>query len=313
MILSVSRRCDIPSHYGAWFLQRLKEGYVLIQHPYHANRLSRVILSPDTIDMIVFWTKNPIPFLQYLPEIDAFGYPYYVTFTLTPYGKELERNLPDKELLIDAFERLSAGLGAHRVVWRYDPIILSERYDIAYHEAQFSAMAKRLQGSTKRCVISFVDGYAHVSARMGRDLSATLSQSSVYDLGRRFARIAEEHGLDLVTCAEQYDLAELGIRHGACLDPALMAPLVQGRIIAQKDKNQRAECLCLESIDIGTYNCCGNGCVYCYALQSDHSALAAIKKHKPDSPMLIGEPSPTAHITDRATRRVVSDQQSLFD
>ncbi len=145
MIVSASRRTDIPSFYGKWFVNRLKEGYVLIQNPYNNNRYSKAYLTVSDVDIIVFWTKNPIPFLKYLPEIERMGYSYYFEFTLTPYGKETERNLPDKEVLMDAFIKLAKKLGRHRVVWRYDPIIIDDNYTIEYHTKRFNYMANRLK------------------------------------------------------------------------------------------------------------------------------------------------------------------------
>ncbi len=312
MIISASRRCDIPSYFGEWFLNRLKEGYVLIQNPYNVNRFSKALLTLETVDVIVFWTKNPRPFLKYLPEIESFGYPYYFEFSLTPYGKEIERNLPDKDALIDDFISLSKRLGKNRVVWRYDPIIMDENYDIAYHKEKFAHFANRLRGSTNRCVISFVDGYKNVTARMGKDPSDTMTLESIYKVSEIFSAVAKENGIEVFSCAEKYNLERYGIRHGACIDKGIIEGILDCTIFDTKDKNQRPECLCLESIDIGTYNCCGNGCSYCYALQSEKAAIANIKKHDPKSPVLIGEMGPNVLVTNRDTKSIVMNQMSFF-
>lgn len=124
MIVSASRRTDIPAFYGAWMMRRLDAGYALVRSPYSAHRVSRVPLTPDVVDCIVFWTKNPIPMEAAFPQIAAMGFPFYVQFTLTPYGPELEQCLPPKQTLVEAFLRLSDLLGAARVVWRYDPVIV---------------------------------------------------------------------------------------------------------------------------------------------------------------------------------------------
>ncbi len=313
MIISASRRCDIPSHFGEWFINRLREGYVLIQNPYNANRLSKAVLTPDAVDIIVFWTKNPMPFLQYLPLIDEMGYRYYFEFTITPYGKETEKNLPDKEELIAVFTELSKRLGKNRMVWRYDPIIIDERYDIAYHKEKFSYMAKRLSESTNRCVISFVDNYKNVATRMGKDPTRNMSLSDIYKISEIFFDVANANGLELFTCAEKFDLEKYGVKHGACIDKGMIESVLGCKINGAKDKNQRPECLCIESIDIGTYNCCANGCSYCYALQSENSSSANIKRHNPRSLMLIGEVNPNAIITHRDTKSVVDTQLSFFD
>ncbi len=313
MIISASRRCDIPAYFGEWFINCLSRGDVLIQNPYNQNRLSRAILTPQTVDIIVFWTKNPLPFFEHLPRLDNMGYPYYFQFTLTPYGRETERNLPDKEILLQAFSELSKRLGKHRVVWRYDPIIIDDNYDISYHEEQFSYMAKRLCGATNRCVISFVDSYQNVITRMGRAPKYDMSLSNIHKISEVFSGIAGQNQMELFTCAEQYHLDKYGVHHGACIDQNIIRDILGVGVADIRDKNQRPECRCLDSIDIGTYNCCANGCVYCYAVKNDASAAMNIKKHDPKSPMLIGHPHTAAIITDRASKSIKIYQTSLFD
>ncbi len=312
MIISATRRTDIPSFYGEWFINRLKEKYVLIQNPYNNNRYSKAYLSLNDVDIIVFWTKNPIPFLKYLPEIDSMGYPYYFEFTLTPYGKNTERNLPEKQMLLDAFVSLAKKLGKHRMVWRYDPIIIDDIYTIEYHAKQFSYMANRLKNSTERCVISFVDSYKNVMSRMGKDPAYLMTNQNIYKIADVFSAIAKENNIEIYTCAEKIDLEKHGIKHGACIDKNIIEKILECNIIDNKDKNQRPECLCLESIDIGTYNCCANGCNYCYALQSEKTALANISRHNPLSPVLIGEVDLNAIVTERKRDSVIINQLSLF-
>ncbi len=312
MIISATRRTDIPAFYGEWFVNRLKEGYVLTENPYNNNRYSKAYLAPNDVDIIVFWTKNPIPFLKYLPEIDRMGYTYYFEFTLTPYGKEVERNLPDKEVLLDSFVGLAKKLGKHRMVWRYDPIIIDENHTIEYHAERFSYMASRLKNSTERCVISFVDSYKNVTARMGKDPAYHMTEQNIFRIAEIFSEIAKENGFAIYTCAEKIDLEKYAIKHGACIDKSIIERILGCGIIDTKDKNQRPECLCLESIDIGTYNCCVNGCNYCYALQNEKTALANMKKHNPHFPVLIGEIGPDAVITERKRDSVIINQLSLF-
>lgn len=159
MILSASRRTDIPNYYMDWFLRRIREGYVDVRNPINPHQISRIALSPSVVDCIVFWTKNPENMLPHLGELAA--YPYYVQFTLTSYGRDIEPNLPDKkDRLIPTFQALSSKIGKERVVWRYDPIFLNQRYTVSYHLAAFSEIARRLRGYTERVVISFIDLYA---------------------------------------------------------------------------------------------------------------------------------------------------------
>ncbi len=312
MIISATRRTDIPSFYGEWFVNRLKDGYVLIQNPYNNNRYSKAYLTPNDVDIIVFWTKNPIPFLKLLPEIDRMGYSYYFEFTLTPYGKDTERNLPDKELLLETFITLANKLGKHRLVWRYDPIIIDEVHTIDYHKERFSYMANRLKNSTDRCVISLVDSYKNVMMRMGKNPAYLMTEQNIIKIAEVFGGIARKNGMEIYSCAEKIGLEKCGIKHGACIDKGIIEKILGCDITDTRDKNQRPECLCLESIDIGTYNCCINGCNYCYALQNEKSALANMKIHNLNSPVLIGEVNTTAIITERKRDSVVIDQLSLF-
>ncbi len=313
MIISASRRCDIPSYFGQWFINRLQKGYVLIQNPYNKNRLSKALLTKDTIDIIVFWTKNPIPFLKYLPEIDKLAYPYYFEFTLTPYAKEIEKNLPDKQELINTFIALSNKIGKKRMVWRYDPIIFNEHYTIEYHNKNFANMAKQLCQSTNRCVISFVDNYKNVATRMGSSAHFNMTLANIHKLSESFSYIAAQYGLNIYTCAEKHNLKQYGIQHGACIDKDIIENILDCKISAVKDKNQRDECMCIESIDIGAYNCCANGCTYCYALQSEISAISNVKNHSSTSPLLVGEVKENAIITNRDTKSIIVNQLSLFD
>ncbi len=312
MIISATRRTDIPSYYGEWFVNRLKEGYLLIQNPYNANRYSKAILTRDAVDIIVFWTKNPQPFLKYLPIIEEMGYPYYFQFTITPYGKKTEKGLPDKEDLLDTFIELSDRIGRKRVVWRYDPIIISDIYTIDYHARRFSYMAKKLSNYTERCVISFVDSYKNVTSRMGHGFDCKMTKKNIFDLAAIISKIAKEHNIKLFSCAEEIDLEQFDIRDGACIDRDLIEQILGEKIAVKKDKNQRKECLCVESIDIGSYNCCANNCIYCYAKTNEKTSLLNMKKHNPNSPILIGEVNPNAIITSRESVSLIESQMSLF-
>ncbi len=312
MIISATRRTDIPSYYGEWFVNRLKDEYVLIQNPYNANRYSKAILTRDTVDIIVFWTKNPQPFLKHLQVIEEMGYPYYFQFTLTPYGKETEKGLPDKEDLINTFISLSERIGKKRVVWRYDPIIISDIYTIDYHTKRFSYMAKRLSKYTERCVISFVDSYKNVTSRMGQNFDNKMTKQNIFKIVEIFSKVSKEHNIEIFTCAEEINLEQFGVRHGACIDKELIEQILGSKVTAKKDKNQRKECGCTYSIDIGTYNCCANGCSYCYALTNEKTSLLNMRKHNPNSPVLIGEVDPNAIITDRDSVSIIESQMSLF-
>ena len=145
MIISASRRTDIPTYYSNWFLNRVKAGYVYVRNPMNAHQIS---FSPEVVDGMVFWTKNPIPMLDKLDALK--DYMYYFQFTLNSYGVDVERNIPSKnKVIVPAFQRLSDLIGPDRVIWRYDPIFLSETYTMDYHIRYFEELAKRLYPYTK--------------------------------------------------------------------------------------------------------------------------------------------------------------------
>ena len=306
MIISASRRTDIPSFYSDWFFRRMEAGVVCTRNPMNPKQVSRISLAPDVVDGIVFWTKNPTPMLDKLHLLN--GCPFYFQFTLNAYGKDLEAGIPGKnDVIIPAFHNLSRQIGPERVIWRYDPIILTPKYTTQYHVHYFEELAKRLSGHTKKCVISFVDLYRH----LGRQF-APLGQSEIYELAGRFSDIAIKYGLTLETCAEAIDLSRFGIAHGHCIDGELLERIIGHPISLSKDKNQREECGCMSSIDIGMYDSCLNGCKYCYA---NHSAAAVQKNfrlHDPSSPLLYGTISPDDVVKDRVVESCRIQQMNLF-
>ncbi|TLU84775.1 MAG: DUF1848 domain-containing protein [Chlorobium sp.] len=287
MIISASRRSDIPAFYSGWFMNRLRAGEVLVRNPMQPRQVSRIELSPDTVDGIVFWTKNPADFLQNLPEIDAMGYRYYFLFTITPYGSTIEPGLPGKQSVIETFRQLSGMIGPERTVWRYDPVILTPELTPELHTKAFERLSEELAGYTERCILSFLDEYRKVKARM-RHIPWSLPDRAVMSaLAEQFFRTAEGHGIRLFTCSEDIDLSCSGIGHSRCIDRELMER-IGGRALqgVRKDQGQRKACGCMESRDIGTYDTCAHGCLYCYAISSHQAVSRARHSFDPFSPML---------------------------
>lgn len=312
MILSASRRTDIPNYWADWFLRRLQEGTVCVRNPMNARQVSRVKLSPEAVDCIVFWSKNPSPLAKRLDELE--GYRYYFQYTITGYGRDVEPGLPDKkEVLIPVFQDLSRRLGPRRVVWRYDPILFSRRYTPEYHLRAFEEIARRLEGYAQRVVISFVDLYAKTRrSTAGLDLCPPPGDGALLDFAGRLAAIAGRYGLSVESCAERIDLLPAGVRHGSCIDKALIEEICGYRLRAAKDKNQRPECGCVESIDVGAYNTCRNGCRYCYAAFSPDTAERQAGLYDPASPLLCGSLGPEDVVRDREARSLRDGQSSLF-
>ena len=298
MIISASRRTDIPTYYSEWFFNRIKEGYVLVRNPMNAHQISKINLSPDVVDGIVFWTKNPIPMLNKLDRLQA--YTYYFQFTLNSYGQDVETHVPSKQsTIIPAFKKLSDTIGPERVIWRYDPVFLNETYTPEYHLRYFEQLAKILHPYTKKCTFSFIDMYRNTEKNVkGLDIQKFPIEQQKY-LAKHFADIAHSYGLSIDTCAEGIDLEQYGIQHARCIDDRLLSQLIGCPLTVGKDKNQRLECGCIESIDIGTYNTCRNGCLYCYANHSTKSVQTNSQKHNPNSPLLFGEVGTDDKITER--------------
>lgn len=312
MILSVSRRTDVPNYYSDWFINRLKEGFLYVRNPMNTHQISRINLSPEVIDCIVFWTKNPANMLGKLEYLQ--DYAYYFQFTLTGYGRDIEPNLPDKRKeLIPAFQKLSEKIGKEKVIWRYDPILLSDKYTADYHLRAFEEIAGNLAGYTEKAVISFVDLYEKTWRNI-RGLGIRLAtEKEMMGLAAEMARIASKYNLEIESCAEQWDFQKVGIQQGSCIDKKLIERIVGCRLTGQKDKNQRKECGCFESVEVGAYNTCLNGCRYCYANFSDEKVKENIKLYSQDAPLLCGNIGPDDKITDRKMKSLKNIQLSFFE
>lgn len=305
MIISASRRTDIPALYPEWFMNRLLAEEVLIPNPYNRKKVSSVMLRPDVIDCIVFWTKNPQPILPYLDKIDMLGYRYCFQMTITGYGEKLEPEVPEIADSMAAFILLSEKLGKERVDWRYDPIIINQDYTLAYHQEKFEMMCQWLSKYTTRCIISFVDTY-----RTSPFPEPELEE--IYAVAEALSKIAAKYKLPLFTCAEKTDLSRYNIHHASCIDKKKLQDILGYKLDLKKDKGQRKECACIESVDIGMYDTCIHGCKYCYA-SGQESAKTKWKMHDPESPLLIGNLRGDETITKKATISAKDNQLSLFD
>ncbi len=288
MIISASRRTDIPSFYSEWFFNRLKEEYVLVRNPMNFRQVSRISLSPDVVDGIVFWTKNPAPMLGKLGALEK--YPYYFQFTLNAYGQEVERGLPSKEdELIPVFGRLAKEIGRERVVWRYDPVFLNGKYTEEYHLRRFDEFASRLAPFTEKCIISFLDMYRNIKNNI-KPLDLQIpAEAQQYEMMAGFADTAQKYGIGLDTCAEANDFSALGVRRAHCIDKERLEKIGGFGLNIDADRNQRKLCGCAMAIDIGAYNTCRNGCLYCYANHSQKTLAKNLALHDPQSPLLFGE------------------------
>jgi hypothetical protein len=288
MIISASRRTDIPACYSEWLFNRIREGSIEVRNPFNARQIRAIKISPSTVDGIVFWTKNPDPMIGRLDSIK--DYPYYFQFTLNAYSEDVEPALPPKPKLRDTFMRLSDKIGPEKVIWRYDPVLLNDKYTAAYHINHFGETAEKLHGYTKKVVFSFIDFYTKIETAVKTLGIKSPDIEEKKSIAARFAAIAQSYALLIDTCAEDIDLSKHGISHGRCIDGQLIST-ISGRALnaaaAVKDKNQRPECGCAASVDIGAYNSCRHGCVYCYANARPGTVKNNSEKHNPFSPLLI--------------------------
>lgn len=306
MILSASRRTDIPNYFSEWFFNRLEEGFVYVRNPMNVHQVSKIVLSPEVIDCIVFWTKNPEPMIGNLDRLR--GIPCYFQFTLTGYGRDIEENIPDKkEKIIPVFQKLSDTLGSHRVIWRYDPVFFNTKYTEKYHLRIFEQIADSLKGYTKRCVISFVDFYEKNKRNMNSIHPCIPEKRALEEFAGRLAKIAYKNKMEISACAESMDLSKCGIARSCCIDKELIEEIIGCELHAEKDRNQRKECGCIESVDIGCYNTCRNGCKYCYASYSVESVDRSCRNYYLDSPLLCS----TLQEGDKVTERKVKSQKEM--
>ena len=311
MIISASRRTDIPAFYSSWFFNRIKEQYVLVPNPYNPKMISKISLKPDVVDCIVFWTKNPVPMLDKLDQLR--DYHYYFQFTLNPYGRDIENNLPSVKERIGIFKCLSDKIGKEKVIWRYDPILTNKKYDVAFHREAFAEIAEGLKDHTEKCMLGFIDHYRHIKSTVVRLDINPLETDEIEKMAVSFKSTIDKYPIELDTCTIKVDLTHLGIPGGLCVDKKLIERITGYNISAKKDKNQRDICNCIESIDIGTYESCLNGCVYCYAIKGNYlTAKSNMGKHDPASPLLIGHVSEDDIIKERPVKSLRNDQFTIF-
>jgi hypothetical protein len=309
MILNVGNRTDIPAYYSEWFYNRIREGYVLARNPYYPEQVLRYRLTPQLVDCLCFCTKNPAPMLERLDEIKAFGQFWFVT--ITPYGKEVEPFVPDKEQVMTDFCTLSDRIGKNAIGWRYDPIFLTDRYSLEFHINAFAKMAERLKGKTNQCVISFIDLYEKTKRNFPG--ITEVSRQDAITLTKELVQIAKACDMVIYPCGEGDYLQEYGADCGGCMRTEIIERAIGCNLsIPKSKKSSRQICNCLLGNDIGMYNTCGHGCLYCYANYDMETVRNNRKRHNPSSPFLIGEVLPQDEIKDVRQESYLDGQMRLF-
>lgn len=293
MIISVSRRTDIPACYTEWFMNRIRAGFCTVPNPFRKQQVSLIPLKPTDIEVIIFWTRNPKPLLRHLHELDGRGYRFYFQFTVLANPRTLDPKSPPVEQSIRTFHELSNLIGPNKVVWRYDPIILSDQTSPHFHRENFAKIASALKGYAQHTVISIVDIYQSIAARI-RALEKDGLRLMPHDIEnvapmiRDFVQIATTNAMQIVSCAEELDLRPYGVQPGKCVDGSLITSIFKIAVTHMKDPHQRKTCGCVISKDIGMYDTCPFNCAYCYATRSFATVTRNRALHNPNSPSLIG-------------------------
>ena len=308
MILNTGQRTDIPAFYSQWFYHRIRAGFVLVRNPYYEQQVTRYRLSPDLIDVICFCTKNPAPMLPGLRALSSFR--QYWQVTITPYGSEIEPFVPPVPEVIESFQRLAGMVTPACTAWRYDPVIITEKYSVDFHIAAFRKMCKSLSGFTRQAIISFLDLYEKTKANFPEGQPVSIEDQKT--LGEAFARIARENGMRLYTCHEGTHLGRFGIDCSGCMTRSVLERALGEELpIPAAVTHPREGCACLLGCDIGAYNSCGHGCRYCYANASRELVRKRMAMHDPESPFLIGHALPDDIIHDAEQRKWGSGQMLL--
>lgn len=309
MIIQTGMRTDIPAFYTEWLVNRIREGYVLVRNPYNPVQVTRYSLSTDVVDLIAFCTKNPAPMLPYMDYLKPYGQYWFVT--ITPYGTDIEPNVPEKQNVIASFQKLSDIVGIDSIGWRYDPIFIDEVHTVAWHISEFEKMAQALCGYTKTCVISFIDIYRKVTRNFPE--ARAVSEHDQLEIGKGLIAIADKYGMTIRPCAEGNELEAYGADCSGCMTVNTYETALHSRLEVPKRKtNQRnGSCACFLGVDIGAYDTCGHLCRYCYANANADLVKENRKRHNPKSPFLLGESMPEDKIHQAEQKSWIDGQMWL--
>ena len=282
MVLFVSGRTDIVAFYSKWFIKRYQEGYVDVRNPFYPKLVSRIYFKD--VDLIVFCTKNPkpiIPFLKYIKQ------PIIFHVTITPYKKDIEPYVPSKKEVINLVKEISKIIPKEYLYIRYDPVFLSNKYNLDYHIIAFDRLCTLLDGYVSKIIISFLDNYKNVQNNLRYLQVKNFSDEDYKKLGLNFSWIAKEHNIIVQTCGEKKDLVEYGFIKDECLSRSLAYKLT-GKNFPRWQARNNKNCNCANMVDIGSYNSCLHLCKYCYANYDESSIKANVLQHDVNSSLLIG-------------------------
>ena len=309
MILNTGGRTDTVQYYSEWLLNRFREGYVLSRNPLFPNLVNRIELNPDTIDVVVFCSKDYSPILGRLHEIsDRFNCYYH--YTITAYGTDIEPRVPSIRQSIDTLKLLAAQVGREKIAWRYDPVLLTEKYTVQRHMDTFEYMARELTPYVDRCIFTFVEMYKKLETNMPE--LRPVSEEDKLRLAEGLGAIARQYGLLLQTCASTDKYEQYGIQRSGCMTAEIFSQALGVNFKKATHKGNRKGCACMESRGLGDYNSCPNGCRYCYANKDHRKALENYRRHDPSSPLLLGNILPTDIIKPAKQTSLLDKEPKLF-
>jgi hypothetical protein len=285
MIICASRRTDIPAFHSEWLMNRIREGYALVRNPVAKNVVYKVDLSRRNVDLMLLMTKDPRPMIPFLEELEEMKMNIGFQVTITPYGKDIEPGVPDKADIAEAFRTISKTIGKERMIWRYDPVILNDKFDLRYHQRKFEVLCTELSGYTDRCIFSFVEERDKLKGSFANGKLRNTSSEEADEIGRILSGIAHDNGIELSLCCSEYDLSKYGISARGCIDKEQMNAL--GVPYEELQIPIRDRCKCVRNIDIGEYDTCDHDCIYCYANRTP-GGVRRQKQYDPNNEMLFG-------------------------
>ena len=311
MIINTGSRTDTVQYYSEWLLKRFQEGFVYSRNPLFLNKVTKYELNPEVVDCVIFCSKNYEPILERLHEItDRFNTYFY--YTITAYGKDIEPNVPSIEDSIETLIKLSEIVGAKRIAWRYDPILLTEKYTKNRHYETFDYMSEKLSPYIDRCIFSFVEMYKKLKTNMPEII--LLTQEDKDEIAKNIGLIAKKNKILLQTCATLENYEKYNIIQSGCITAEILGTANGVTFSNIKHSGNRKGCRCMENRNIGDYDTCPNGCKYCYANQNPQIARKNYEKHNADSPLILGGLYPPDEISQSSQKSflIKHEQQKLF-
>lgn len=304
MIVNVGGRTDIVNYYGEWLMNRIKEGFAYSRNPLFQNNISKISLKPEDVDCLMFCSKNYKPMLKYMKEINS-KYRIICHYTITAYDRDVEPNVPNIDESIETLIELSKIVGKKKVLWRYDPILLTKKYTIEKHLYTFEYIAKQIAPYVQRCIFSFVEMYKKLDYNMLEIIPFT--ENDKIEILKGLGEISKKYNLYTQTCGTDENNEKYGIHVSGCTTPEVLEKANNVKYKTVKAKPMRKGCHCIPSRDIGAYDTCLNGCKYCYANRRRDLAKENIKIHDKNSPLLLGNIRATDKITESKINSLIVD------